>query len=224
MVRRRGRFRRRIGAETARRRRTLAPTPQLRAAFGIEPGEELGLPYEYVHLDAKKNEHRTPRYLAIHPRGKVPALVDGDQKFFESGAILLYLGNRYGVAKRMWPAQTDQHSADALCWTVWSMAELSPYMMQYLYHGLDTPFSYRPEQRSAACAEFNQSQLIGCLDALETRLDGRDYLLGAFSLVDVAVASRLLIGTTFGVSLGGHPNVATWVRRCGERPALKRAR
>lgn len=59
--------------------------------------EELGVGYEYVELDPKKQEHRTPQYLAINPHGKVPGLVDGDLTLFESGAILLYLGERYGV-------------------------------------------------------------------------------------------------------------------------------
>lgn len=56
--------------------------------------EELGIPYEYVQLDAKKQEHRSAKYLAVNPHGKVPGLVDGDQSFFESGAILLHLYNK----------------------------------------------------------------------------------------------------------------------------------
>jgi len=44
-----------------------------------------------------------PQFLAINPHGKIPALVDGEQKFFESAAILLHLGETYGAAKRLWP-------------------------------------------------------------------------------------------------------------------------
>jgi glutathione S-transferase len=186
--------------------------------------EELGLPYEYVELDPEKNEHRSPKYLAVNPHGKVPGLVDGDQTFFESGAILLHLGNRYGVEKNLWPASGGQARADAVSWTVWAMTELGGHMMQYLYHGLDTPVSYKPEDRSKACAEYNRSQFNHHLDALEARLEGRDYLLGNFSLADVAVASWLGFGTMLGVKLDNHPRVAVWAKRCGERPALKRAR
>jgi len=46
--------------------------------------EELALPYQYVPLDAKKQEHRSPEMLAVNPRGKVPALDDGGLKLFES--------------------------------------------------------------------------------------------------------------------------------------------
>ena len=186
--------------------------------------EELALPYEYVQLDAKKKEHRSTEVLAVNPHGKVPALTDGALKLFESGAILLYLGNRYGAAKGLWPEPKGQAHADAVCWTVWAMTELGTYMMQYLYHGLDSPVSYKPEDRSKAAAAYNRMQLDRLLDALAARLDGRDYLMGGFSLVDVAAASWLVLGTQLGLQLGERPRVAAWCKRCAERPALKRAR
>jgi glutathione S-transferase len=186
--------------------------------------EELGLPYEFVELDAKKQEHRTEKYLAVNPHGKIPALVDGEQTFFESGAILLHLASKYGVEKNLWPAGGGQPRADAVSWTVWAMTELGPYMMQYLYHGLDTPVSYKPEDRSKAAAAYSLSQFNRCLDGIEARLDGREYLLGTFSLADVACASWLGFGSMLGAKLDRHPRVAVWSKRCGERPALKRAR
>ena len=186
--------------------------------------EELGLPYDYVELDAKQGEHRSARHLALHPQGKVPALVDGERRFFESGAILLHLGETYGVSRHLWPAAASHEHADALSWTVWASVELGGHMMQYLYHGLDTPMSYRPEDRSRAAAEYSLSQFVRCLDALQTRLDGRDHLLGSFTLADLACAGPLLFGTRFGASVSDHPRVAAWVQRCGERPALQRAK
>jgi len=186
--------------------------------------EELDVPYQYLELDAKKHEQRSPKYLTVNPHGKVPALIDGEQTFFESGAILLHLGNKYGVDKNLWPSGHGQARADAISWTVWAMTELGPYMLQHLYHGLDTPVSYKPEDRSKAAAEYNLSQLNRALDALEARLAGREYLLGAFSLVDVAVASWLSFGTLLGVRLDLYPRVAAWLERCAARSAFKRAR
>ena len=186
--------------------------------------EELGASYEYVELDGKKLEHRTPQYLAISPGGKVPGLVDGEVTLFESGAIMLYLGEKHGVEKSLWPASAGQARADAVCWTVWAVVELGNYMMQYLYHGLDTPFSYKPEDRSKVSAEYNLSQFIRGLDALEARLQKRDHLLGDFSLADIPAASWLMLGTMFGIKVETHPRVADWLKRCGERPACKRAR
>jgi glutathione S-transferase len=186
--------------------------------------EELGLAYEYVQIDAAKREHRAPEYLAINPHGKVPALADGELSFFESGAILLHLGDKYGIDKGLWPGGNAQPRADALSWTVWSMAELGPYMMQTMYHGMDTPFSYKPQDRSAAAAEYSFAQFDRCLDAIEARLETRDHLLGNFTLVDIAAASWLMIGTAFGVKLDTHPRLAAWFKGCAARPALKRAR
>jgi len=186
--------------------------------------EELGLAYEYVQLDPNKQEHHSPAMLAINPHGKVPALADGDLTFFESGAMLLYLGNRYGVAKGLWPPTGRQEHADAVCWTVWAGVELGPYLLQTLYHGLDTPISFKPEDRSKAAAAYARSQLERLLDALEARLEGREYLLGGFTLVDVAAASWLALGTMFGLALGQRARVTGWCKRCTDRPAFKRAR
>jgi len=185
--------------------------------------EELGIPYEYIGLDPKKQEHRAPQYLAVNPHGKVPGLVDGDLTFFESGAIVLYLGETYGIEKKLWPAGA-QARADAICWTVWAMADVGNSMMQYAYHGLDSPVSYKPVDRSKACAEYNRSQFLRGLDALQARLQEREYLLGAFSLADIPAASWLQLGGLFGVKVDGHPRVADWLKRCSERPACQRAR
>lgn len=186
--------------------------------------EELGVPYNYVALDPKKQEHLAPKYLAINPHGKVPALVDDGQRFFESAAVLVHLGDKYGVAKKLWPAPGSQAHADALCWTVWASCELMAYMMQYLYHGMDTPVSYRPQDRSKAAAEYCLSQLGRQLRALEAQLQGRDFLFGGFSLADVGAGSALALGTSLGLGLEQYPRTAGWCRRCTDRPAFKRAR
>jgi glutathione S-transferase len=185
--------------------------------------EELGIGVEYIELDPKKQEHRAPQYLAVNPQGKVPGLVDGDFTFFESGAILLYLGEKYGIEKKLWPAG-GQARADAMCWTIWAMADFGSSMMQFVYHGLDSPVSYKPADRSKACAEYNRAQFVRGLDALQARLQGREYLLGSFSLADIPAASWLMLGGLFGVNVDGHPQVADWVKRCSERPACRRAR
>jgi glutathione S-transferase len=186
--------------------------------------EELDLPHEYLALDAKKQEHRSPGFLAVNPHGKVPALTDGSQSFFESGAILLHLGIKYGVEKKLFPPDGGQPRADAISWTVWAMAELGPYMMQYLYHGLDTPVSYKKEDRSKAAGDYSLMQFNRQLDALEARLGNQEYLLGSFTLVDIANASWLAMGTMFGLKLERHPRVVAWCGRCAERPAFKRAK
>jgi glutathione S-transferase len=58
--------------------------------------EELGVAYEFVLLDMSIGQHLQPEFLAINPMGKVPAIEDRDFKLWESGAILLYLAEKYG--------------------------------------------------------------------------------------------------------------------------------
>jgi glutathione S-transferase len=185
--------------------------------------EELGVPYEYVEVDRAKGEHTAAPYLAINPNAKVPALVDDGISYFESLAIMLHLGERYGVERGLWPAG-GQPRADALSWTVWATTELLYNVRERLYHGLDTPISYKPEDRSAAAGEFNRGVVDKHLAMLGKRLAGREFLNGAFSLVDVSVAATLRFGTMFGISLESHPTVATWLDRCSKRPALAKVR
>jgi len=186
--------------------------------------EELGVNYEYVTLDQKKGENKAPEYLAINPTGKVPGLVDGGQAFFESVAIILHLGETYGRERGLWPAAgAGAARAEALCWTVWGTTELHNYMMQWLYHGADTPVSYAPADRSEATAGYNHGQYLRLLDALEARLTGRDHVLGAaFSLADIPAASSLLSGLALGGSVEGRKNIAAWLDRCRARPAFAR--
>ncbi|MBL8289025.1 MAG: glutathione S-transferase family protein [Rubrivivax sp.] len=186
--------------------------------------EELGIAYEYVQLDPHKQEQRAAHHLALHPLGKVPALVDGEVTLFESAAILLHLGERYGIERQLWPAGTGQARADALSWTLWAMVDFGNNMMQFVYHGLDSPVSYRSADRSAACAEYNRAHFDRGLDALEERLRERPFLLGTFSLADIPAASWLQLGNLFGVATGARPRLSDWLRRCSERPACRRAR
>jgi len=184
--------------------------------------EELGLPYEYERIDRDKMEHKSPEYRAINPNGKVPALVDDGEPYFESLAILLHLAEKYGTTKGLWPARGTER-AEALSWTVWAATELWAYMIQYLYHGLDTPISFAKAQRSKAAGAWSRANFSQHLDMLEQRLQGRNYVMGsAFTLVDLPIASVLRFGTRFGASIDGRPNVGAWLARCVARPALQR--
>jgi glutathione S-transferase len=168
-----------------------------------------------------KGEHRLAEYLAINPNGKVPALVDGEERYFESLAILLHLAERYGAMKGLWPAGGNQR-AEALSWTTWSTTELMPFMLQYIYHGLDAPMSFDLPDRSKAAAEYSLANSTWHLDMLENRLRDRQFVVGAFSLADIPIAAALGFGIMLGVPLGQRPAVRAWLDRCSRRPARAR--
>lgn len=185
--------------------------------------EELGIPYDYVQLDRSKGEHKTPEYLAINPNGKVPALVDDGVAYFESLAIAVHLGERYGVERGLWPS-APRDRADALSWSAWAVTELLYNVREYIYHGLASPISYKPEDQSKAAAEFNLGATKRHYQMIEHRLADREYLCGAFSLVDTLVGTTLRFGARMGVKVDGAPRVDDYVARLSQRPALARVR
>lgn len=184
--------------------------------------EELGIPYDYVQLDRAKNEHRQPEFLAINPNGKVPALVDDGITYFESIAILLHLGEQYGVERGMWPTAPQDH-ADALSWMIWGMVELQYNLRECVYHGASSPLSYKPEQQSKAAAEFNRGALAKHYATLDKRLADREYVCGKFTLADVSIGATLRFGQMLGLTLEG-PHLVAYIDRLSKRPAFARIR
>jgi len=187
--------------------------------------EELGVAYEKHKLDLSAGDQRKPEFLAINPNGKVPALVDGDAKVFESLAILVWLGERYGGERGLWPKLGTSDHGEALSWTMWGTAEVSTAVVHHMLHATDGRLALPKEHRSAHAARLAGDRFGQLMGVLDRRLQGRDYIMGkTFSLVDVADASTIGFATRMGgLSLGEHKNVAAWVARCEPRPAMVRA-
>jgi glutathione S-transferase len=183
--------------------------------------EELGVPYEKVRIHLDKGDQKKPEFLAVNPNGKVPALVDGDVKVFESVAILAYLGERYGVDKGMWPKAGTPEAGEALSWTVWSSTEFSVPLFEVVMHGTDFQWAHPKEHRSAHAAEQGRKRWNECIQILDKRLEGRDFLLGkSYTLADCAVGHVVTIGPMFAGLPVDSKNVAAWVARITARPAF----
>ena len=100
-------------------------TRAFRAAWMLE---ELGRPYERVTIDVRSEDARAdPTFRAASPMGKVPALVDGDARLWDSGAICLYLADAYPEA-RLGVAIGDPARAAFLQWTLYTNAVIEPAM------------------------------------------------------------------------------------------------
>jgi glutathione S-transferase len=185
--------------------------------------EELGVPYEKVRLHLDKGDQEKPEFLAINPNGKVPALTDGDAKVFESLACLLWLGERHGVEKGLWPKLGTPEHADALSWTVWGNTELVTSMLEVALHGTDLHFAHDKENRSAFVAECAREEWAEKIAKIDKWLAGREWLAGkSFTLADLAVG--LAVGS--GKMMCNLPvegaNVGAWVGRVTTRPAFAR--
>lgn len=179
---------------------------------------ELALPLERVTLDLAKGETRTPAFRAINPNGKVPTLVVDGRPMWEGLAIIQWLGDRFGVERGLWPAASEPARMEALTWSVWAYVSLGQVVSRLWLATSDRA----PELRNAAMAEACRKEAHELLAILEARLEGREWLLGgAFSLVDVVIASTLIFAGYAGVSFEDFPRVRAWLARGKARPASR---
>ncbi|MCP6759686.1 MAG: glutathione S-transferase [Fischerella sp. CENA71] len=159
--------------------------------------EELGLPYEYVMLDMQAGEHRQPEYLAINPMGKVPAITDGDLQLWESGAILLYLDEKYGKVQH-----SPEERAKIAQWTLFGNSTLATGIF------VETNREREMPRLMAPLNDILQRQLF--------------LLGGGFTVADVAVGSVLAyIPMMLKLDLSSYPGVFTYIKRLSERPAFQ---
>ncbi len=182
--------------------------------------EELEIPYEKVKVDLAAGEQKKPEYLAKNPNGKIPLLVVDGTAVFESLAILIYLGERYGVDKGLFPA-LGLARAEAFKWMVWSGASLVDAGGRLMRNTSDR---FPAEQRNEKAAEGAKKELGELLGILDRELEHKEYLVDAkFSFADLALAGYMPFLGRIGGDLGPHKNVQAWVGRCTARPALGRA-
>lgn len=179
--------------------------------------EECGLDYRMIPVNIGRGDQHAPAFLALSPNGRMPAIVDHDApggliSVFESAAILLHLADRTGRF-----APTDSRSRTALMeWLFWQMANLGP-MAGQLSHFVNYALGEHPYSKARYAAEYRR-----CLGVLEQRLDGRDYILGDYSIADMAAWPWVLIAKPLGQSLEELPNVSRWRDAVKQRPAVRR--
>jgi GSH-dependent disulfide-bond oxidoreductase len=188
--------------------------------------EETGLPYEAHHVDIGADESWTPEFLALNPNGKIPAIIDPDGPgghalgLFESGAILIYLAEKTG---RFLPADPARRY-ETIQWVMFQMGGIGPIFGQVGYFhkfaGREIA-DKRPLERYAK----ESKRLLG---VLETRLDGRDWIMGEeYTIADIATLGwvRNLINFYKAgdlVDYGALRHVPAWLERGLARPAVQR--
>lgn len=180
--------------------------------------EELGVPYERHKIDLAAGDQKKPEYLALNPNGKVPLLVADGVPIFESLAILLYLGETYGVDKGLFPA-LGLERAEAFKWMAWANVSLGDAIMRIIRNSDRFP----AEQRNENAREQAKKDLVELWGMIEKALEGKEYLVGGkFTLVDLAVAGYVMITGRFGVDISSLKNVQAWSARVTQRPAMGR--
>jgi glutathione S-transferase len=177
---------------------------------------ELGVAHDRVRIDIRSGEQRTPEYLAINPNGKVPCLVVDGTPIFEGLAIHLWLGERFGVARGLWPAADTPGRLQAMSWCAWAYVT---YMAAIGRLRLATTEGPLRDAAQAAAAADDVTQL---LDVLDAHLAGRGWMLdGQYSLVDLVVGQVVGYGTYVGAGVDNHPAIAAWLAQVQARPAMQ---
>ena len=181
--------------------------------------EECGLDYRMIPVNLGQGEQFKPEFLAISPNNRMPAIVDHNATgaggspvtIFESAAILIHLAERTGCFM-----PTDAEGKKTMLeWLFWQMANLGP-MAGQISHFVNYAPSGENYSRQRYSNEYNR-----CIGVLERRLAGRDYILGDYSIVDMAAWPWVLISKFLGQPLDEFPNVARWRQAVKDRPAVQ---
>ena len=187
--------------------------------------EEMGLPYELAFVNIGAGDQFKPEFLAISPNNRMPAIVDPDGpdgqpiSVFESGAILQYLGRKTG---KLYPAlERARVAVDE--WLMWQMAGLGPMAGQAHHFRRYAPSFLKDTRHTAYGAARYTNEVERLYGVLDTRLRGRDYICGDYSIADIA-AWPWIIPAAQGQSFEGFPDLKAWHERIAERPAVQKAK
>jgi glutathione S-transferase len=174
--------------------------------------EEAGLPYTLRLLDF--HEAATPAYRQEQPFSQVPVLRDGGLTLFESGAILLHVGER---CPALLPAAPEDRAHVAM-WMFAALNSVEPYLANLA----DLAVFSANEDWAAGARPPAEAMVLKRLRDLDDRLDGREWLAGGFSAADILMTTvlRLLDGMEM-VERFDHVNA--YLARCMARPAFKKA-
>lgn len=171
--------------------------------------EEAGLPYRVASTPFRD---RGASHFAQQPFGQVPWLKDGDRSIFESGAILLHLGDK---AAGLMPSDPDRREKVI----EWVFAALNSVEMAALPWAI---LKFTGDTEDTAFRRSIESFLDARLRRMETVLAGREWLAGQFSIADILMADVLRLVDRFD-GLEDFPACRDYVARCTARPAFRKA-
>jgi glutathione S-transferase len=174
--------------------------------------EEAGRAYR-THL-LEQGEQGADDYLAVQPFGQVPAYGEGDIAIFESGAIVLHIGE---TSEALMPAEPAAR-AKARTWLLAALNSIEPDVQQYAV--LDV--FYAGEEWARLRKPSLEERVRRRLGMLAEALGDQDYLEGRFSLGDLMMASVLGIIRNSGL-IDEQPRLKAYLDRCEARPAYRRA-
>ncbi len=178
--------------------------------------EELGVPYEIETIDVFAEAGHTDEYRKIHPHGAVPALhVDG-MNLFESGALCLYLTDKY-AEKNLAPRFNTPRRGIYYQWMMYVPATLEPPLFDILLHTVLLP----EQRRIPEVVAFSEKRFRPIARVLNEAVAGKSYILGEqFTTADIMLVSTL---NWLPELIKDYPALDDYRARLSQRPAYQAA-
>lgn len=180
--------------------------------------EELGVPYTIRPINIRAGDQHQPEFLKISPNNKIPVIVDpeGDEgepvSIFESGAILQYLGEKFG---KLYP-KTPAARAKVNEWLFWQVGGLGPMLGQNEHFN-----EFAPEKVPYAIEKY-QVETQRLFKVLNGQLVDKEFVAGEMSIADIAIVGWVSRHERLHVDLNEYPNVKAWLDRMYARPGVAR--
>jgi GST-like protein len=180
--------------------------------------EETGLPYEIHPIDIQRGDQFKPDFLMISPNNKMPAIVDTDGpggkrlSVFESGAILMYLAEKTG---KFLPKDVAGRY-EVIQWLMFQMGGVGP-MLGQAHHFRQ----YAPEKIQYAIDRYT-NEAGRLYRVVNTRLAGREFIAGDYSIADMAIYPWLQPWERQGQNIEDYPHIKRWFGTLGARPAVQK--
>ena len=185
----------------------------------VVTAECLEIPYEYVYLDPKKGEHKTPTYLKLHPMGKVPVIEWDDKVLFESDAICRYLANRadkmYG--ENIWERALVDQSIDM------SSSHQGKWFSKFFWEEVIQP-KFGNNEKDLDGLKNASDWLEKQLPIYETQLEKGGYLVSTnLSIADVIAWSYCSIAMNTSYELEKHKTLYQWYKKLNDMVPFQKA-
>ena len=172
--------------------------------------EQLEIPYEKVYVNLLEWEHKKKEFIAdVNPRGQVPVLEDGDRRFWDSTACMVYLARK--MNRTDWLPIEPEKMAEVMHWIALAHCEIH-FGLQYARRG-----TMRDRWVIGDASNLAQYQKFGktALDTMEWRLSRQDWLAAPnITIADIACFPYVWSSADAGLPHDAYPAVRAWVARC----------
>jgi GST-like protein len=180
--------------------------------------EELQVPYRVHPINIGQGDQFKPDFLKISPNNKMPAILDPEGpdgkpiSLFESGAILQYLGRKFG---QFYP-RDERKRVEVDQWLMWQMGGFGPMLGQNHHFR-----KYAPEKLPYAIKRYEDEthRLYGVLNR---QIGEKDFILEDYSIADIATIGWATLWEGQGMDINDFPNVKRWLATMTARPAVSK--